>query len=185
MAKTKVSPKTESNLLLNIKDIEKLKATNANSKFEHKAKTLEGELEKYNQSYLKALNAPIPDIKLHFSQVLVRAVPIEVKSKSGLIIGMPGETDIKIADRLSRVSDAVQQHQEILLVGDHVTKEEREAGLRPGRMCKMSLKGFRTMSDRHLPGNIEMEYEIPIEIIDGYKYILLDKRDILYTYDKK
>lgn len=179
----KVTPKVESELLLNIKDIEKAKTSNLETKKEAKALKLEESLEKYNQSYLKALNAPIPKISLHFNEVLTRAVPIEVKSKSGLILSVPGNSDFKIAEQLSRLSHAVQEKQEILMVGGMISEGEQEKGIRPGRMCKINFKNFRSMSDRHLPGHIEMEYEIPAEQIGEYQYLIIDKRDIIYTYD--
>ena len=182
----KTTGKVKSELLLSLKDIEKLKegATDNKGKIEHKAKTIDSSLEKYNQSYVKALEAPVPPIKLHFNEVLVRAVPFEVKTKSGIILGV-SDSDFKLADKLERMSDAVDQFQEILMVGDMITEDEQQRGIRPGRMCKIRLDRFRQLSDRHHTGMIETEYNIPIEVIDGYKYIIIDKRDIIYTRDKE
>lgn len=175
----KTSPKVKSEVLLNIKDIEKMKAENSSAKIDQKAITIDDSLEKYNTAYIKAMEAPIPPINLHYNEVLLRAVPPEVKSKGGIILST--DSDYKVADRLGRMVNNVGQTQEILMVGDLITEREREAGLKPGNYAKLNLKNLRTMSDRHHAGMIEMEYEIPIEIIGDYKYIIVDKRDILYT----
>lgn len=179
----KVTRNTESALLLNIKDIEAAKSSNINTKNAQKAFKIEESLEKYNQDYVKALKAPVPNISLHFNEILLRAVPLEMKSKSGLIINL-GEADISIAKKLNRMDTVCQLKQEILMVGDLITEDEQKRGIRPGRMCKYSIKGYRELSDEHLPGMIEAGYSLPIHEIDGYKYMIMDKRDIVYTYDK-
>ena len=184
MEKTKqVSKKVESDLLLNLKDINNFKSSNINTKLEQKALDIEQGLEKYNQNVIKALEAPIPNIGLHYNEVLIRAVPAEIKSKGNLIISTQ-DTDFKIGDKLNKMSHSVDQIQEILIVGRLITEEEKEAGIRPGRLCKIKLKNFRGIHDSHQPGMIETEYEMPIEVIDGHRYMIIDKRDILYTIDK-
>lgn len=182
MQKTPVTSKVHSEALLNLKDIETAKASNINSKLQNKAKTIDASLEKYNAKYVKALEAPVPNVSLHFNEVLVRAVPFEIKTRSGLILGV-NESDFKVADKLERMSEAIDQTQEILMVGDMVTKDEQERGIRPGRICKFRLDRFRTISDRHQNGMIQTEYNVPSEEIDGYKYLILEKRDIIYTKD--
>jgi co-chaperonin GroES (HSP10) len=184
MSKNKVTRKIESDMLLNLKDIEAAKKENINTKQIAKAKTLDSSLEKYNESYVKAWEAPVPDITLHYNEVLVRAVPIEVKTKSGIIVSA-SMSDIQMADKLERMSHAVQATQEIIMVGNLITKEEQESGLRAGRMARINFDRYRTLSDRHQPGMAQTEYSVPVETIDGYKYIIIDKRDIVYTTDLK
>lgn len=179
-----MSKTLESTSLLSIKDIENLKSSNVDVKMQNKAKTLDSSIEKYNKNYVKALEAPVPNIRLHFNEVLVRAVPYEIKTRSGLILSV-ADSDFKMADKLERISEAISQTQEILMVGDMVSEEEQRKGLRPGRMCKFSLNRFRQLSDRHNRGMIETEYQVPSETIKGYKYLILDKRDIIYTADKE
>ena len=183
MQKTSVTRKVESDLLLNIQDINKFKATTADTKIEQRKVDIESGLEKYNKSYIDAWEAPVPDISLHYNEVLLRAVPVEIKSKGGLITSV-GETDLQIGGKLNRMSDAIDQVQEILMVGTLITDAEQIAGMRPGRMCKLRLDRFRTVSDEHKPGMIEMQYDIPLEVIDGQRYLLVDKRDLMYTKDK-
>lgn len=176
-----VSNAVQSELLLNLKDIEAMKPSNLKDKFENKAKTIDASLEKYNQKLVKALEAPVPEIRLHFGEVLLRAVPIEVKTRSGIILGL---NDVQTADRLEKMSEAISQTQEILMVGDLVTENEQSRGIRPGRICKFRLDRFRTISDRHQNGMVQTEYTVPSEEIDDYKYLIIDKRDIIYTKDK-
>ena len=177
----KVSNNSQSELLLNIKDIEQAKSSNINTKIENKAKTIDASLDKYNATLVKALEAPAPDIALHFNEVLLRAVPIEVKTRSGIILGL---NDLQTADKLEKMSEAISQTQEILMVGDLITEDEQKRGLRPGRICKFRLDRFRTISDRHQNGMIQTEYTVPSEVINDYKYLIIDKRDIIYTKDK-
>lgn len=179
----KLSPKVKSEALLHIKDIEKFKKENVTNKLQAKALKIEESLEKYNKAYIKAWEAPIPDISLHFNEVLVRAVPKEIKAAGGLILNA-GTEDFRIAGTLDKMSHAVDLFQEILMVGPMITEEEQKRGIRPGRICKMKLDRFRGITDHHTPGVIETEYNIPLEMIDGHKYIIIDKRDILYTKEK-
>lgn len=181
--KSKITPKAESDLLINVKEINKWKSSTATNKLEQKAIDIESGLDAYNQKYLTALKAPIPNIGLHYNEVLVRAVPAEIKSKGNLIVSV-GDNDFNIGSKLNKMSDTVDQVQEILMVGRLISQAEQDAGIRPGRLCKINLKNFRGITDEHQPGMINSEYIMPIEIIDGHKYMLIDKRDILYTKDK-
>ena len=179
----KMSPKTNSDLLLNIKDIEKFKKENLNIRQESKAYDIEKSLEKYNQKMLDALSAPIPNISLHYNEVLCRAVTPEIKTKGGLIISST-MTDIESAKKLDAMSHAIDHFQEILMVGSMITETEQKAGIRPGRVAKIKWDRFRTMDDDHVPGVINTSIKIPHEMIDGNPYIIIDKRDIVYTKDK-
>lgn len=178
----KIERKTESELLLNLKDINKFKEETINNKIDQKRIDIEESLEKYNTNVKKALNAPVPNIGLHYNEVLLRAVPAEIKSKGNLIIST-GDTDLNIGNKLNTMSESVDQTQEILMVGNLITEIEKDAGIRPGRRAKIKLDNFRRLHDMHSPGMIETEYHMPIEIINGYKYMIVDKRDLLYTID--
>lgn len=183
----KIERKTESDLLLNLKDISAFKSGNVNTKMEDKALTIDVTLEKYNKRFVEAWDAPVPAINLPYNEILIRAVPKEIKSSGGLIISL-GEneesTDFNIANKLNKMSHAVSNNQEILKVGSMVTEHEKEGGIREGLMCKLKLSNFRSIHDRMAPGVIEHEYAMPVYSIDGYEYMIIDKRDILYTYEK-
>lgn len=170
-------------MLLNLKDLNKIREGNFKTRVEDKGLNIESGMEKYNKAFLEALNAPVPDIALHYNEVLLRACPAEIKTRGNLIYSI-GDNDLDIAKKLNSMSHNVDQVQEILLVGSLITAQEREAGLRPGRMAKIKLANFRNLTDQHLPGMIETEYTMPVEKIDGNRYMILDKRDILYTRDK-
>ena len=183
----KIERKTENDLLLNLKDISSFKSSNMNEKQEDKALTIDSTLEKYNRKYIEAQQAPVPKINLPYSEVLIRAVPKEIKSSGGLIISLgenEASTDYNIANQLNKMSHAVSNVQEILLVGGMVTKEEQDGGIRVGLMCKLNMNGFRSIHDRMAPGVIEHEYSMPLHHIDGYDYMIINKRDVLYTYEK-
>jgi hypothetical protein len=168
-------------MLLNMKDIHGARSNNMDSKMEAKAKTIDESLKKYNAKYMKALEAPTPKIKLPFGEVLLRALPIEIKSRAGLILNV-SENDFKVANKLEVMSEAIDQVQEILLVGNLVTQEDQEkGGIKPGNICKFRLTRFRELKDDHATGQIQTSYNIPSEEIDGYRYLIIDKRDIIFT----
>lgn len=175
--KQKLSPKVNSDVILNLKDIEKLRSVNMVTKQDDKLKTMDDTLEKYNKNYRDAKNAPIPNIKLHFTEVLVRAVPVEMRSKGGIILHT-GMTDAGVISKLDYLSEAVADEQEILMLGDML--EERNAKIKPGDMAKISFNRFRQLDDTG-NGVIKTSYQVPVHTIDGYKYMIIDHRDIVYT----
>lgn len=180
---TKMTKKVESDLILSMKDVEEAKANNIDRKKDNMALKIEDGLEQYNQEIVRALEAPVPKISLHYNEVLLRAVPAEIKSRSGIILGTPNANNFLTAKKLTRMSSAVSFFQEILMVGDLVSESEKESGIRPGRIARVKFDRYRVLSDDHLPGVIETNYEVPKEIIEGYPYLILDKRDIFYTKD--
>jgi len=179
----KTSQKTKSDLILNIKDIERLKAT-PKVKMEDRAITIEKSMEKYNTGLIDALEAPVPNITLHYNEVLVRAVPPEIKTKGGIILSST-MSDIQSAKTLESMSHSVDFLQEILMVGRLITEAEQEDGIRPGRIARCKWDRYKTLDDDHTPGMINTSIKVPFERIDGCNYIIIDKRDILYTTDKK
>lgn len=179
----KMGRATHSSALLNLKDIESVKGKNLDAKSEAKVKTLDETLKNYNKTYEDAMNAPVPPINIPFNQVLVRAVPINVKTRSGLIISV-SQNDFKTATELDRVSHAVTKYQEILMVGAFVTEAEQEAGIRPGMMAEINFDNYLKVKDNHQAGMLEKAYEIPVRTFNGYKYMLIDKRDIVITFEK-
>lgn len=178
-----VSKEAQSALLLNMKDIEAFKKTNMQLRMEDQSVQLDKSLEKYNKAITDALNAPVPNITLHYNEVLVRAVSPEIKSRGGLIISST-MSDIQSAKRLESMSHAVDFNQEILMVGKLITQQEQDDGIRPGRIARCKWDRFRELDDDHTPGMINTSIKVPHETIDGSPYIIIDKRDILYTKDK-
>lgn len=172
---TQTQTKTYSDLALNIKDIEKLKSENFNNKVDNKIKTLDESLEKYNKNYIDALEAPMPDITLPFSQILTRAVPFEIRTKSGIILNA---TEANIASALNKFSEAIDLTQEILLVG--AMAKENYSYITANKQVRINPERFRRIKEDHRPGVVELEYVLPVYTINNYKYLIIDVRDILY-----
>jgi len=183
----KISRKVESDLLLNVKKTNKVSSDTLALKVEDKRITIDKSLDKYNINYKKAMEAPVPKINLLFNEVLLRAVPAEIRGKHGLILSA-GQMNVgeafKMAQSLDKMSSSVNHEQEILMVGNMITEAEQKRGIRPGLMCKFKMDHMRGISDESQPGMIEHEYNIPLATINGHRYIIIDKRDIAYTYDK-
>lgn len=140
-------------------------------------------LEKYNDRVKKAEEAPIPGIRVSYSYILTRAVPPKMKemTAAGLILNQL-DVDVRTLKKLKIMTENVSDEQEVLLVGHHVTPEI----VKPGEVVKIDFRRYKTLNDDHTPGVIETSYEIPLYEINGYEYMLLDARDIIYaiTNDK-
>lgn len=146
---------------------------------EEKNKKVNNEVfEKYNKRYNKAISAPVPNVKMVYNYILTKAVPpkMEGYTDAGLILNTL-EVDIRMAKKLAIMTENVSDEQEVLLVGNHVTKDIVE----PGQSVKIDFRRYRTLNDDHTAGVIETSYEIPLYEIDGNEYLLLDARDIIYV----
>lgn len=175
----KTSQKIKSELLLNLKDLEKKEQKN---KLVAKGLKLDDSMERYNKKVVDAMEAPMPPIAVHYNEVVLRAVPSEIKTASGIILDTAAG-DYQTAKTLETMTERVGFFQEILMVGPLVTEQEREAGLRPGRIARIKWDRFLRLDDDHSPGVISTSIKVPQEIIDGYPYLIVDKRDIMYTKD--
>jgi len=139
-------------------------------------------IEKYNERYVKNINAPIPNIKISYSYILTKAAPPKMKgvTKSGLILNEL-EVDVRMAKKLSIMSENVDDLQEVLLCGEHVL----ESVCVPGDVVRINYNKYLQLSDDHQAGVIEKTYDIPLYEIDGNEYLLLDARDIIYSIPKE
>lgn len=139
-------------------------------------------LDKYNQRYLKNLNAPIPNIKISYSYILTRAVPPKMTgtTESGLILNQI-ETDSRMLKKLEIMTENVSDEQEVLLCGEHVLNSVCE----PGDTVRINYDKYLRINDDHTAGVIQKGYEIPLYEIDGNEYLLLDARDVIYSIPKK
>lgn len=176
----KINKSTKSTALLHYNDLNKYRKSNQKIKEEDKSQVIEEAITKYNKSVTDAQTAPIPNITLHFNEVLCRAVPIEVRSRAGLII--PTDSyDAKIAQKVEYMSDAVNDEQEILMIGNMLETSNYNK-IQPGQIAKINFKRFRELEDGGT-GIIKTKYDIPCYTINGYKYIIIDQRDIIYTFN--
>lgn len=138
-------------------------------------------VEKYNERYVKNINAPTPNIKISYSYILTKAVPPKMTgtTASGLIINQK-EVDVRMAKKLEIMSENVSDEQEVLLCGEHVLKSVCE----PGDTVRINYDKYLRLNDDHTSGVIQKGYEIPLYEIDGNEYLLLDARDIIYSIPK-
>lgn len=139
-------------------------------------------MEKYNEKYLKCLNAPVPNVRVAYSYILTKAVPPKMKgaTESGIILNQL-DVDVRMLKKLEIMTENVSDEQEVLLVGHHITDDI----VKPGEIVKIDFRRYRTLNDDHQAGVIETSYEIPMYEIDGHEYLLLDARDIIYAIPKK
>ena len=151
---------------------------------DEKIAKFEEKKEEYNSQINRAKSAPVPPIAVHYNEVVLKAVPVEITTASGIILGIGDAfNDIEDTKTLDAMSHRVDFFQEILMVGPLVSDQEKEAGLRPGRIARIKWDRFRTIDDDHTPGIIQMSIAVPQEIVNGYPYLIVDKRDIMYTKD--
>lgn len=139
-------------------------------------------VEKYNKRFVSAMEAPIPNRRVAYSYILTRAVPPKMKgtTAAGIIINQL-DVDARTLKKLQIMTENVSDEQEVLLVGHHITKDILE----PGDIAKIDFRKYKTLNDDHTSGVIETSYEIPLYEIDGYEYLLLDARDIIYVTPKE
>lgn len=140
------------------------------------------ELDQYNKRYIKNNSAPIPNISVPYSYILVKAVPPKMKgvTESGLHLAEK-EIDVRLAKKLKIMSENVSDEQEVLAMGPYVTE-----GLKVsvGDIVKINFDRYRKLHDNHNAGVIEMEYDIPLVIIEDNEYLLIDARDVYYSIPK-
>lgn len=143
----------------------------------------------YKKAFDERNNVPVPKIDLLHSHILVKAVPPEIEhtTQGGLVINKVKLDDYLTEDKLEKMSQNVSDEQEILAVGQFISEnasEDKKKKLKPGRYVKIDFRRFKTLRDKHASGIIETFYDIPIFTINGYKYMLIDERDVMWVFDK-
>lgn len=130
----------------------------------------------------KAMNAPIPDVKIPYNFVLTRAAPPAMigKTKAGLILNKL-DVDDRTLTRMKIMTENVSDKQEVMMMGFNV--DPRVCSV--GDTVMIDFRRFRTLNDDHIAGVIETSYEVPLFNIDGEDYLLIDSRDIIYAKEKK
>lgn len=140
-------------------------------------------IDKYNKVYKERSEAPIPDIKIPYNNILTRAVPVKTKeySESGLILDS-SSMDVRMAKRLEVMSDNVSDEQEVLLKGKYVT-EDNGIELEVGEIVKLNFSRYKSVQEGQHQ-EVVVGYEIPICTIDGNQYLMVDARDVQYIKPK-
>lgn len=127
----------------------------------------------------KALNAPIPNIGMADSSLLLRAVPmIQERSKAGIFMINHSNMNDSTIDKMDKLTHLVEFVQEILVVGD--TVPEHYPSFKPGMFVRIDETRF--IKGRYNAANVENElyYDIPVITIDGYEYLMVSASDIMY-----
>lgn len=141
------------------------------------------ELDNYNKRYTKNYNVSTPDIAVPYSYILTTATPPKMTgySESGLIINKL-EVDVRLANKLKIMSENVSDEQRVLSIGPFVTDGLK---VKPGDMVKINFERYRTIHDNHTPGVIETQYDIPLFVIEDNEYLMIDARDVYYSFKNK
>jgi co-chaperonin GroES (HSP10) len=144
-------------------------------------KNINSSVQKYNERYVKNLNAPTPNIKISYSYILTKAVPPKLNetTAAGIIINEK-EVDVRMAKKLEIMSENVSDEQEVLLCGEHVMASVCV----PGDTVRINYDKYLRLNDDHTAGVIQKGYEIPLYEIDGNEYLILDARDVIYSIPK-
>lgn len=126
----------------------------------------------------KALNAPIPNIGMPDSSVLLRAVPLlQEATKSGIITMDYDNFNDALISEMSKLTYLVEFIQEVLVVGDTVA--EHYPSIKPGMKVRFDEGRFiKGRAAGH--GDNELYYDIPVVKIDGYTYLMISASDIMY-----
>jgi hypothetical protein len=138
-------------------------------------------IEKYNTTFKTRSEAPIPNVRVPYNNILTRAVPVKTKeyTESGLLLDS-ASMDVRMARKLEVMSEAVSDEQEVLLKGPYV-KDGIE--LEEGDIVKLNFSRYKSVQEgQH--SEVIVGYEIPLYTIDGNQYLLLDARDIQYVIPK-
>lgn len=137
-------------------------------------------IEKYKEILEERLNAPTPDVKIPYSYILTRAVPVKTKeyTEGGLLIGM----DVREAKKLDVMSENVSDEQEVLLKGKYVT-EDNGIEVEVGDTVRINFSRYRTVEEGE-HAQVIVGYAVPLYTIDGNKYLLIDSRDVQYVKPK-
>lgn len=138
-------------------------------------------IEKYNNTFKSRSEAPIPNVRVPYNNILTRAVPVKTKeyTESGLLLDS-ASMDVRMAQKLDAMSDNVADEQEVLLKGPYV-KDGLE--LEEGDTVKLDFTRYKRVKEG-MHSEVMVYYEIPIHTIDGNQYLLLDARDIQYVIPK-
>ena len=134
--------------------------------------------EKHKEKYDTSLSAPIPKIKLPYNFVLTRATPPRMidKTEGGILVNKL-DVDERTMQRLLIMTEHVSDVQEVMMTGFNVDERVCVAG----EHVRIDFRRFRTLNDDHTAGVIETSYEVPVHTIDGYDYLIIDSRDIIYA----
>lgn len=144
----------------------------------------DAKIEAHNKERRNEIRAPKPGIKVPFSSVMVKAVRpkmINTLAHMGMI-----NVDIEGDDRYKREVRAMVRpifdEQEIVSLGKHA-----EENFSVGDLVKIDFRRFMALRDTNVDspdGQLSKEIDVPISTIDGHEYVIIDQRDIKWTFER-
>jgi len=147
-------------------------------------KIQDGKIEAHNRARRDEIRAPKPGIKVPFSAVMVKAVRpkmINTLAHMGMI-----KVDIEGDERYKREAltmvRPIFDEQEIVSLGKHA-----EENFSVGDLVKIDFRRFMALRDTNVDspdGQLSKEIDVPISTIDGHEYVIIDQRDIKWTFER-
>jgi len=147
-------------------------------------KNQDRKIEAHNKLRRKEIRAPKPGVKVPFSMVMVKAVrPKMINTLAHMnMINVTIEGDERFKREASTMVRVILDEQEIVSVGKNA-----EENFKVGELVKIDFRRFMALRDTNESnpnGEYSKEIDVPISAIDGYEYIIIDQRDIRWTFDR-
>jgi hypothetical protein len=138
----------------------------------------------HNKERRRELRAPIPGVKVPFSMVMVKAVrPKMINTLAEMnLINIDIEGDERFKREAVTMVRVILDEQEIVSVGKNA-----EENFAVGELVKIDFRRFTALRDTNVAvpdGQYSKEIDVPICTINGHEYIIIDQRDIRWTFDR-
>lgn len=144
----------------------------------------EAQIEGHNKARRLEIKAPVPGVKVPFSFVMTKAVrPKMINTLAHIkLVQLDIEGDEKFKRDSQSMVRVVFNEQEIVSVGKNA-----EENFKVGQLVKIDFRRFMAVKDTN-ESNPNGEYskyiDVPIHMIDGHEYMMIDQRDIVWTYER-
>lgn len=141
-------------------------------------------IEAHNKARRMEIKAPVPGVKVPFSFVMTKAVrPKMINTLAHIkLVQIDIEGDEKFKREAQSMVRVVSNEQEIVSVGKNASEN-----FSVGELVKIDFRRFMAVKDTN-ESNPNGEYskyiDVPIHMIDGHEYMMIDQRDIVWMYEK-
>jgi hypothetical protein len=143
-------------------------------------------IEAHNKARRDEIRAPIPNVRVPFSSVMVKAVrPKMINTLADMkMINIAIEGDERFQREARTMVRAIYDEQEIVAVGKNVS----ELGeFKVGDLVKIDFRRFMALRDTNTAspdGQYSKEIDVPISTVEGHEYIIIDQRDIRWIFNE-
>ena len=99
------------------------------------------------------------------------------------LVNVDIEGDEKFKREAHTMVRVVSNEQEIVCVGPNVSSEN----FKVGDLVKLDMRRFMALRDTNAVnpnGEYSKEIDLPIHMIDGHEYIMIDQRDIIWVFEE-